>query len=82
MLRELKEDFELILFTSGQRDYAMRIIDAIEKNEKFFDFRLVKDNCLHSRTLDLHIKDLKVLLSGRDIRDIVIVDNCTINYML
>ena len=30
----------------------------------------------------MHIKDLKILLNNRDLKDIVIVDNCTINYML
>jgi len=82
MLRQLKQDFELILFTSGQRDYANKIIDLIEKDEKFFDFRLTKDDCLHCKNLDVHVKDLKVLLFGRGLKDIIIVDNCTVNYMM
>lgn len=42
----------------------------------------MKDNCLHCKKLDLHIKDLKILLEGRELKDLIIVDNCTINYML
>jgi TFIIF-interacting CTD phosphatase-like protein len=32
--------------------------------------------------LDLHIKDLKILLESRELKDVIIVDNCSINYML
>jgi len=80
----LKKNFELILFTSGQKDYANKVIDLIEKDEKFFDYRLTQDNCLHCNKLNLHIKDLKLLYhdGSRLKNDIVIVDNCTINFML
>ena len=49
MLSELKKHYELILFTASQSDYANKVIDVIEKDEKYFDHRLVHDDCLLSK---------------------------------
>ena len=61
MLNTLKKDFELILFTSGQKDYAHKVIDLIEEGTTYFDYRLVKDDCLYSKSNDIFIKDLRLL---------------------
>ena len=37
---------------------------------------------MHCDALDLHVKDLNILLRGRELKDLIIVDNCTVNYML
>ena len=39
-LRSIKKDFELIIFTAAIQDYVDPIINAIEKDEKYFDYRL------------------------------------------
>ena len=36
MLRHLSKDFELIVFTSSDREYAKSALDAIEGHESFF----------------------------------------------
>ena len=46
MLSQLKQHFELILFTSAAKDYGNLAIDIMEKDEKYFDFRLFKDDLL------------------------------------
>ena len=82
MLDILKKEFEVIVFTSGQKDYAHKVLDMIETGTTYFDYRLVKDDCLYCRKLDMYIKDLSMLSVGRDLKDIIIVDNCSVNYML
>jgi len=45
MLRALKKNFELIIFTAGFDIYAAGIIKELEKNEKFFDFVITREYC-------------------------------------
>ena len=75
-LRSIKEDFELIIFTAATQDYADPIINAIEKDEKYFDYRLYR---IHTTIIDNDfVKDLSKL--GRDLNRTVIVDNMKQNY--
>eukprot|EP00347_Sterkiella_histriomuscorum_P007194 403349905 len=82
MLRILSQNFELIAYTSGDYEYAKSALNAIERNETFFQYRLTKDNCIRIQELNYHAKDLRILLSNRDMKDIVIVDNQVTNFML
>ena len=43
MLTELKQNFELILFSTQGRKYIERVGKAIEKDEQFFDFYIAKE---------------------------------------
>ena len=43
-LRNIKNYYELIIFTAATQDYADPIINAIEKDEKYFDYILYRDN--------------------------------------
>ena len=75
-LRSIKKDFELIIFTAATQDYADPIINAIEKDEKYFDYRLYR---IHTTIIDNDfVKDLSKL--GRDLNRTVIVDNMKQNY--
>lgn len=46
ILRELKEHFEIIMFTSSSRVYCQGILRAVIETdgESFFDYRLYKDS--------------------------------------
>jgi len=46
ILRELKDYFEIIMFTSSSRVYCQGILRAVIENEgeTFFDYRLYKDS--------------------------------------
>ena len=75
-LRSIKKDFELIIFTAATQDYADPIINAIEKDEKYFDYRLYR---IHTTIIENDfVKDLSKL--GRDLNRTVIVDNMKQNY--
>lgn len=81
-LRELRKEFELILFTSGSRAYANAIInEVIEENEDFFDYVITREHCLVDRKNGLTVKDLEILMGNRAIKDIIIVDNCSKCYV-
>ncbi len=75
-LRAIKEDYELIIFTAATQDYADPIINAIEKDEKFFEHRLYR---IHTTIVDNDfVKDLSKL--GRNLKRTIIVDNMKQNY--
>ena len=66
MLTQLKDDFELILFSSKNTlKYVEKVAEAIEKdNEKFFDHLIGSDDMFYYRDIDFHILDLNVLLGN------------------
>lgn len=74
----IKEYYELVLFTTAIKEYANPIANAIEKTQKFFDYRLYRN---HSILVGSdRVKDLTKI--GRDLSRVVIVDNLSDNYKL
>ena len=72
-LEVIKNYYEIIVFTSGTRDYANMVLDVLEhkKQTKFFDGRLFREHT--TRIGNKYIKDLSKL--GRDLSKTLIVDN-------
>ena len=77
-LKKIKKFYEVVVFTSGTKEYADQIIDVIESEEKFFDFRLCRDHTLYYN--NEFIKDLSRI--GRPLDKIIIVDNLPQNFRL
>ena len=70
-LSTIKPFFELILFSIDSKDFSYPIINMIENDKKYFDYKFYKDHCvLYKNNL---IKDLTLI--GRDLSKIIIVDN-------
>ena len=70
-LSTIKPFFELILFSIDSKDFSYPIINMIENDKIYFDYKFYKDHCvLYKNNL---IKD--VTLIGRDLSKIIIVDN-------
>ena len=69
----IREYYEIIVFTSGTREYADMVLDVIEhkKQKKLFDGRLYREHttCIGNK----YIKDLSKI--GRDLSRTLIVDN-------
>ncbi|KAL0225763.1 hypothetical protein P9112_013087 [Eukaryota sp. TZLM1-RC] len=69
--------FEVVVFTASVSTYANPVIDILDK-EKVITNRLFRDSCLSMK--GFFIKDLSRL--GRNLNDVVIVDNSPLCYML
>ena len=54
--------FELVIFTAATKDYADPIIDALESEKKYFDYRLYRDHTIIMN--DEITKDLSNISSG------------------
>jgi CTD small phosphatase-like protein 2 len=52
-------------------------MDYIDPNKEFVSALFFRDNCVTS-TEGVHIKDLRVV--GRDLKDIVLVDNAAYSF--
>ena len=77
-LSEIKKYFEVIVFSLYPQKIGDYLIDTIEKNEKYFDYRFFIQ---HSIVYDNEfVKDLKRI--GRPLDKIIIVDNLPQNYRL
>ena len=77
-LHSLTEYYELIVFTTGIKEYADQIINFIEKDEKYFSYRLYRESATFLN--EQYYKDLNKL--GRDLKKIIIVDDKEINMEL
>ena len=77
-LKKVKEKYELIVFTSGTKDYADPLEDAIEQEIKYFDARLYRQHTIACGK-DI-VKDISRI--GRDLDKIIIVENIPQNYRL
>lgn len=53
----------------------------IEADDDFFDYVLTREHCLFDRQNNLTIKDLRLLLGNRDMKDIILVDNTSKCYV-
>ena len=68
----------LIIFTTGTKEYADQIINFIEIEEKYFSYRLYRQNATFVN--ENYYKDLNKL--GRDLKKTIIVDDKPINIKL
>ena len=77
-LSSVRKYYEVVSFTAGTKDYAEPILDSIETEEKFFDYRLYRE---HAVIIGKDfVKDISRI--GRDMSRIVIVDNMAMNFRL
>ena len=77
-LSNIKPFFELILFSIDSKEFSDPIINMIEQDKKYFDYKFYKEHCvLYKNNL---IKDISLI--GRDLSKIIIVDNNEICFEL
>ena len=77
-LQKVKEKYEIIVFTSGTKDYADPLEDAIEQEGDYFDARLYRQHTI-AYGKDI-VKDISRI--GRPLDKICIVENMPQNYRL
>ena len=76
-LEKMSKRFEIVIFTASISKYANPLLDLIDKN-KYCNFRLFREHCTLINTA--FVKDLNRL--GRNLKDIIIVDNTPSAYAL
>ena len=77
-LNEMNKFYEIIVFTASCEDYADSLIDSIEENKKYFEYKFYRQ---HNIVIENDfVKDLSRI--GRDLDKMIIVDNMPQNYRL
>ena len=77
-LQNIKNYYEIIIFSSGNQKYSDAIIDSIDEKNKYIDYRLYQEHCIIIN--DDFVKDLSKI--GRPIDKTIIIDNIPQNYRL
>ena len=70
--------YEVVIFTASVSNYATPLIDDYLDKEKYGFYKLFRENCTFKS--GYYVKDLSRL--GRDLKDIIIVDNLPSSYWL
>ena len=76
-LMRMSKIYEIIIFTASIKDYADEVINRLDPHKKI-DHRLYRDCC--TRSGNFFVKNLKRL--GRNLKDVILVDNNPISYAL
>jgi RNA polymerase II subunit A small phosphatase-like protein len=73
----MSQIYEIVIFTASISKYAGPLLDILDK-DKFCNYRLFREHCTLINTS--FAKDLKKL--GRNLKDVIIVDNSPMAYLL
>ena len=76
-LEKMSQIYEIVIFTASISKYAGPLLDILDK-DKFCSYRLFREHCTLINTS--FAKDLKKL--GRNLKDVIIVDNSPMAYLL
>ena len=74
-LEKMEQYYEIVIFTASISKYADILINIIDQNESC-PYRLFREHCTFIN--NIFVKDLEKL--GRDLKDIIIVDNSPLSY--
>lgn len=73
VLKSLKKNFELGLFTSSSQNYADMVLKRLDPKNEIFSFRFYKESCVDIGD-GISIKDLRVI-QQRKVSSVFLVDN-------
>lgn len=76
-LQEAAKYFEVIIFTASHKYYADEVLNHLDPQNEYINYRLYRENCI--LTEGIHIKDLRIL-KDRKLKNTVIVDNCAYSF--
>ena len=76
-LENMGKIFEIVIFTASLSKYADPLIDIIDE-DNICSFRLFREHC--TQINEIFVKEMIKL--GRDLKDIIIVDNSPMSYCL
>jgi CTD small phosphatase-like protein 2 len=68
-----------VLFTASYKDYADAILKLIDPEDKIFDYKLYRENCIEYYNSYM-VKDLRII-RNRNLKDMVLVDNSAISFL-
>lgn len=77
----IKEYYNIITYTASHSSYADAVLDYLDPDKQYFNFRLYRNNCVETvlNNKKIYIKDLDIL-KQYDLKNIVIIDNSVLSF--
>ena len=81
-LNKIKKRYHIVAFTASHESYADPVLNYLDPNKKYFEYRLYRCHCVLCNIDDMkfYIKDLKILEDNYDLKDVVIIDNSLLSF--
>jgi CTD small phosphatase-like protein 2 len=77
-LIEMDKFFDLAIFTAACKNYADKIINIFDPQNKFFKFRLYRESCINLQNI-IYIKDLRIIENFKP-ESTILVDNSLFSF--
>ncbi|CAI2379116.1 unnamed protein product [Moneuplotes crassus] len=78
-LREIKKEYQIIVFTASVQQYADPILNFIDPDHQLFDERFYRESCFDTGD-GTSVKDLRIFEDQWDLKNIILVDNFTVSF--
>ena len=77
----LKQYYTLVIFTASHQSYTDAVMELIDPNRVYFEYRLYRNNCLPTKIdgKDFFIKDLSII-ENYSLNEMVIIDNSVLSF--
>jgi len=75
-LKEMSKLYEVMIYTASLAEYADPVVDLLDQNKQV-SYRLFRENCTLYN--GVFVKDLAQL--GRNLKDIILVDNSETSFI-
>jgi CTD small phosphatase-like protein 2 len=79
VLKELRKDCEIIVFTASHENYMKPILQHIDPYGEIFDFMFHRESCVNH--YGMYLKDLRIF-GNRDLSQMVLIDNATYSFSM
>ena len=79
---KIKNKYHIVAFTASHESYADSVLNCLDPNKKYFEYRLYRAHCVLCSVNDVkfYVKDLKILEDNYNLKDVVIIDNSVLSF--
>ena len=81
-LKRIQKKYHIIAFTASHDSYADSVLNHLDPDKKYFQYRLYRSNCVLCivNEMKFYVKDLKIVEDIYDLKDVVIIDNSVLSF--
>ena len=78
----IKNHYHIVVYTASHQSYADAVLDYIDKENKYFQYRLYRNHCVQCDVdgIKFYVKDLDTLKDNYNLKDVVLIDNSVLSF--
>lgn len=79
---KIKDIYNIVIFTASHQSYSDAVLNYLDPENKYFNYRLYRDSCVQCKTNDInfYVKDLDIFKDNYDLKDIIMIDNSILSF--